>query len=46
MRRAHELGYSIFKRGARSFSTDEIGYVNQNQNITILNQAILKNYQT
>lgn len=54
MRRAHELGYSIINVGARSFSTDEINYVNQN--ITIFESGypkklpnideILKNIKT
>lgn len=42
MRRAHELGYNILNVGARSFSTDEIGYVNQNQNITIFESGFPK----
>lgn len=35
MRRAHELGYNILNVGARSFSSDEYAYVNQNKNIKI-----------
>lgn len=42
MRRAHELGYSILNVGARSFSADEIGYVNQNKNITIFQSGYPK----
>lgn len=42
MRRAHELGYNIVNVGARSFSTEEINYVNQNKNITIFESGYPK----
>ncbi len=42
MRRAHELGYNILNVGARSFSSDEYTYVNQNKNIQMFESGFPK----